>query len=104
MVFMEDSERAASLASQTSLEVGLHINFTMPFSAERVSPEILKHHKRVVSYLTKNKLAQVIYNPLLADSFHHLFSSQQKSLFAFMEDFPTFTMATIICISALICC
>jgi len=90
MVFMEDSERAASLASQTSLEVGLHINFTMPFSAERVSPEILKHHKRVVSYLTKNKLAQVIYNPLLADSFHHLFSSQQKEFIRLYGRLPDF--------------
>ena len=39
MVFMEDSERAAALASQTSLEVGLHLNFTMPFSAPGITPD-----------------------------------------------------------------
>ncbi len=90
MVFMEDSERAASLTTQTSLEVGLHINFTMPFSAEKVPSEVLKHHQRVVSYLTKNKLAQVIYNPLLADSFHRLFSSQQEEFIRLYGRLPDF--------------
>ena len=37
MVFMEDSERAASLTSETDVEVGLHINFTMPFGEDKVS-------------------------------------------------------------------
>jgi len=90
MVFMEDSERAAALASQTELEVGLHINFTMPFSAEKVSQKIPEHHKRVVSYLTKNKLAQVIYNPFLADSFLYLFSSQQEEFIRLYGRCPDF--------------
>jgi len=63
MVFMEDSERAARLALHTNLEVGLHLNFTMPFSANKISRSLREHHDRVISYLTKNKLAQVIYNP-----------------------------------------
>ena len=33
MVFMKDSERAASLAGEESVEVGLHLNLTTPFSA-----------------------------------------------------------------------
>jgi len=34
MVFMEDSERAADLAKEYSMEVGLHLNFTQEFAVE----------------------------------------------------------------------
>ena len=63
MVFMEDSERAASLALRNSLEVGLHLNFTLPFSASNIPPKLREHQNRLVSYLTKHKMFQVIYNP-----------------------------------------
>ena len=33
MVFAEDSERAAALALDRSIDVGLHLNFTSPFTA-----------------------------------------------------------------------
>ena len=78
MVFMEDSERAAALALKNSLEVGLHLNFTEPFSTCNISSKLQKHQNRVVSYLTGNKLAQIIYNPFLADSFNFLFLAQQE--------------------------
>lgn len=90
MVFMEDSERAAELALQTNIEVGLHLNFTMPFSAKKISRKLREQHNRVVSYLTKNKLAQIIYNPLLANSFNYLFLAQQEEfihLYARQPDF-----------------
>lgn len=90
MVFMEDSERAATLALQTKLEMGLHLNFTMPFNGLNVSPKIINHQKKVVSYLTKNKLAQVIYNPLLADSFDYLFLSQQEEFMRLYGRQPSF--------------
>ena len=32
MVFMEDSERAAELAKENELDVGLHLNFAEPFT------------------------------------------------------------------------
>lgn len=90
MVFMEDSERAAILASQTKLEVGLHLNFTMIFNAGAVSPKIMDYQKKVVSYLTRNKLDQVIYNPLLADSFNYLFLSQQEEFIRLYGRQPAF--------------
>lgn len=76
MVFMEDSERAAPLALQAGMELGLHINFTMPFSADNVSSNVREHQNRVISYLTRNKLTQIIYNPFLAGSFKYLFKVQ----------------------------
>lgn len=90
MVFMEDSERAAALALHTGLEVGLHINFTMPFSANKLSPKIREHHSRVVSYLTGNKLTQIMYNPLLANSFKFLFLSQQEGFMRLYGRHPDF--------------
>lgn len=78
MVFMEDSERAAALALQTNLEVGLHLNFTLPFSASNVPFKLREHHDRVISHLNRNKTAQIIYNPFLRNSFNFDFQSQQE--------------------------
>lgn len=78
MVFMEDSERAASLSLKTSVEVGLHLNFTLPFSASNIPPKLREHQNRLVSYLTKHKISKVIYTPFLTDSFKLLFESQQR--------------------------
>jgi len=90
MVFMEDSERAATLSSKSGLEVGLHLNFTLPYNACNVPQKLRKHQNRVVSYLTKHKLAQVIYNPFLADSFNFLFLAQQEEFICLYGKRPHF--------------
>jgi len=90
MVFMEDSERAASLAFKTSLEVGLHLNFTLPYSAFSIPPKLRKHQNRIISYLTKQKLTQVIYNPFLTDSFKLLFRAQQEEFVRLYGKLPDF--------------
>jgi predicted glycoside hydrolase/deacetylase ChbG (UPF0249 family) len=90
MVFMEDSERAAALTSKTALEVGLHLNFTMPYSAPKITREIRKQQENVISYLTKSESAQVIYNPFLADSFNALFLSQQEEFVRLYGRSPVF--------------
>ena len=90
MVFMEDSERAASLAIKAGLEVGLHLNFTEPFRACHMSSKLRDHQNRVVSYLTKHKLAQVIYNPFLADSFKLLSRAQEEEFMRLYGNSPEF--------------
>lgn len=90
MVFMEDSERAAELALQTNLEVGLHMNFTIPFSAGKISSKLCEHHLKVLSYLTTSKLTQIIYNPFLANSFNYLFLSQQAEFLRLYRRHPVF--------------
>ncbi|MGA2531520.1 MAG: ChbG/HpnK family deacetylase [Candidatus Aminicenantales bacterium] len=90
MVFMEDSKRAAPLALQAGMEVGLHINFTMPFSVDKISSNIRDRHSRVISYLSKSKLAQIIYNPLLADSFDFLFKAQLEEFMRLYGKAPDF--------------
>ncbi len=90
MVFMEDSERAASLAMNTSLEVGLHLNFTQAFSACNIPLKLREHHNRVVSYLSGNKFAQVIHNPFLTDSFKFLFRAQEEEFVRLYGKLPDF--------------
>jgi predicted glycoside hydrolase/deacetylase ChbG (UPF0249 family) len=90
MVFMEDSERAASLAFSNSLEVGLHINFTLPFSAYNITANLHEHQNRIVSYLAKHKVSQVIYNPFLTDSFNFVFLSQKEEFIRLYGRFPDF--------------
>ena len=88
MAFMEDSARAASLALETGAEVGLHLNFTLPFSGSNVPLKLREHHNRVVSYLTKHKIFQVIYNPLLTNSFNFVFLSQQEEFVRLYSRYP----------------
>ena len=90
MVFMEDSERAASIAFKASLEVGLHLNFTQSFTACNIPLEHREHLNRVASYLTKHKLFQVIYNPFLANSFNFLFLAQQEEFMRLYNKPPDF--------------
>jgi len=76
MVFMDDSERAGDLACQENVDAGLHLNFTTPFSAKKVPARLHEHHQRVMRYLGRNRLAQVIYHPGLANSFKYVVASQ----------------------------
>jgi predicted glycoside hydrolase/deacetylase ChbG (UPF0249 family) len=78
MVFMADSGRAAELATADGLDVGLHLNFSEPFTDGRC-PEILRHrHNRVVGFLKRNKYAQLLYNPSLRNEFAHSYSAQAE--------------------------
>jgi chitin disaccharide deacetylase len=69
MVFMEDSERAAALAKERNIDVGLHLNFSEPFSANPGSAILVDSHRKISSFLTRNKYAQLLYNPLLREVF-----------------------------------
>src|SRR5205807_5234886 len=76
MVFMSDSERAAELASANGLDVGLHLNFTEPFT-DGSCPENLRHcQDRIISFLRRNKYAQIVYNPWLRREFAYSYSAQ----------------------------
>ena len=76
MVFMQDSERAAALARDSPIEFGLHLNFTEPLNGASVPRPLRLHHDRVRRFLTRHKLAPVLYNPQLQHSFRILFKAQ----------------------------
>jgi predicted glycoside hydrolase/deacetylase ChbG (UPF0249 family) len=69
MVFMQDSERAAALAKEGNVDAGLHLNFSEPFSANPESAMLIDLHRRISTFLTRNKYAQLLYNPSLRDAF-----------------------------------
>jgi chitin disaccharide deacetylase len=78
MVFMEDSERAAKIAREQGIDVGLHLNFTTPFSGPGVSAVLGGHLEKVSRYLLKSRSAQVVYHPGLTESFKYLVSAQRE--------------------------
>jgi predicted glycoside hydrolase/deacetylase ChbG (UPF0249 family) len=76
MVFMSDSERAAALARERNVDVGLHLNFTEAFSAPIGHARLAEHHARVANFLLRNRFSQVVYHPRLTNSFEYLVSAQ----------------------------
>lgn len=76
MVFMSDSERAAALARERDVDVGLHLNFTETFSAPIGHARLAEHQERAATFLLRNRLSQVVYHPGLAGSFEYLVSAQ----------------------------
>src|SRR5580700_2369503 len=63
MVFMEDSVRAATLASERGIDAGLHLNFTTPFSAQDCPAALAQHQQPLARYLLRHRLAQVVFHP-----------------------------------------
>jgi hypothetical protein len=76
MVFMKDSERAAELALEQGIDVGLHLNFTTPFSAPALLDGLAEHQRRVSRFLLRDRLSQAVYHPGLANSFDYLVKAQ----------------------------
>ena len=78
MVFMEDSERAAELAKENELDVGLHLNFTDKFTANPCGSTLANHHDKIVRFLRGNKYSQLLYNPFLRTEFVYSYQAQAE--------------------------
>jgi predicted glycoside hydrolase/deacetylase ChbG (UPF0249 family) len=76
MVFMSDSERAAALARERGVDVGLHLNLTEAFLSPVGYADLAEHHSRVASFLLRSRFSQVVYHPRLANSFEYLVRAQ----------------------------
>lgn len=76
MVFMEDSERAATLACQANLEVGLHLNLSEAFSGAALDDNIRRQHTLIVRYLNRHRCAHLFFNPFLVKAFRDVVQSQ----------------------------
>jgi hypothetical protein len=69
MVFMDDSERAADLARQADLDVGLHLNFTQLFTQKGRASCVFECQERIVRALTRTKYSFLRYHPALRKQF-----------------------------------
>jgi chitin disaccharide deacetylase len=78
MVFMRDSERAASLCLQHNFDVGLHLNLDEQFNGSSPTALCKESLDSVATFLTKSKYSQVIYNPLLRRKFQYLYHVQYE--------------------------
>jgi len=76
MVFMQDSERAAELAKENELDVGLHLNFTDKFTANQYPQSLGNYHSKIVRFLRGNKYSQLLYNPFLREEFAYSYEAQ----------------------------
>jgi chitin disaccharide deacetylase len=76
MVFMEDSERAASIAFERGIDIGVHLNLTEAFSGRNVPVHLQQHHLRVAQFLLRHRFSQIVYHPGLATSFEYVTKAQ----------------------------
>ena len=76
MVFMSDSTRARALASELAVDVGLHLNFCEPFSSRNVPDALLAEHQTLVDFFNRSRYAQLIYNPMLRQTFKNVYEAQ----------------------------
>ena len=76
MVFMEDSDRAASLSRELTVDTGLHLNFSAEFTAQESSPTLVEHHHKVSRFLLSHPMARVFYHPGLTRSFEYVVNAQ----------------------------
>jgi predicted glycoside hydrolase/deacetylase ChbG (UPF0249 family) len=89
MVFMEDSNRAAALALENDLDVGLHLNFTTKFNQKNTSSKLLECQQRIAAFLQKNRYCFLLYNPILKRDFHYVFSAQYEEYIRLYHNKPT---------------
>lgn len=76
MVFMKDSERAATTALEHSIDAGVHLNFTTPFSATTCASRLIEHQQRLSRHLRMHRFAQVVFQPGLTSSFEYVVRAQ----------------------------
>jgi chitin disaccharide deacetylase len=76
MVFMQDSERAAHIATEQGLDIGLHLNLSASFSAPGIPTGLATHQQNVHDYLRAHRFARLLYHPGLVNSFRYAVARQ----------------------------
>jgi predicted glycoside hydrolase/deacetylase ChbG (UPF0249 family) len=89
MVFMADSARAAQLAKENELDVGLHLNFSERFSGERIAPTLAKYQEKMARFLLRNRYSQILYNPFLHKAFSYSCKAQIEEFMNLFGKSPT---------------
>lgn len=89
MVFMDDSERAAALAGDRGIDVGLHLNLTEAYSGQNVPTRALEHQQRVARFLRRHRFSQVMYHPGLASSFEYATKAQLEEFHRIYGEAPS---------------
>jgi predicted glycoside hydrolase/deacetylase ChbG (UPF0249 family) len=89
MVFMQDSERAAKIASANKYEVGLHVNFTELFTADNVNETEKYRQNKLVRFYSSNKYNRLLYNPFLSKDVKLCFKAQLEEFVRLYGKMPS---------------
>lgn len=76
MMFMDDSTRAAELAKEIGIEIGLHLNLTQELTGPGVPAMLQAQHARVRRFLRSSRYAVMLYHPFLQKAFHRVCKAQ----------------------------
>lgn len=77
MVWMQDSERAATIARERRLPIGLHLNLTMPFDGPQTPDDVAQRQRRLTEKLGRRVgLTRWAYRPLLRGEIDSAISDQ----------------------------
>ena len=76
MVFMADSARAAELAPDAGIDLGLHLNLSQPFTGEVRAKLLREYHDRVVRFITSTRYSRCVYHPTLRRQFRYVYEAQ----------------------------
>ena len=89
MMFMADSARAAGLARQVKLPVGLHLNLTQAYDSPEVSEVIAGHQQRVVRFMANRSRRRLGLAPHLLFSMRRVIADQLREFRALYGSEPT---------------
>jgi predicted glycoside hydrolase/deacetylase ChbG (UPF0249 family) len=78
MMYMEDSQRAADLAKQNKIDVGLHLNFDEGFTGNSYSKSLSECQVKLIRFLRRHKYSQLLYNPFLRKAFSYSYEAQME--------------------------
>jgi predicted glycoside hydrolase/deacetylase ChbG (UPF0249 family) len=76
MVFMQDSERAAELAKEHAVDVGLHLNLSQRYNGGVAAESAVKTQDRIVRFMKASKYAVLLYQPFLRKQFRDVYQDQ----------------------------
>jgi chitin disaccharide deacetylase len=76
MVFMEDSERAATMAQEHGIDAGLHLNLTAPFSASKCPARLAERQREIIECVRRHSFARVVFHPWMARTFEYVVKAQ----------------------------
>ncbi len=89
MVYMEDSDRAARLARERSLPVGLHLNLARPFTDAAAPAPVRERQRRLARYLGRARWRRWVPSPLLRAEVARCVEDQRERFAALYGAPPT---------------
>lgn len=89
MVWMQDADRAARLAHEHRLPVGLHVNLIRPFTDPATPPAVRERQQRLARYLSHARWRRWVPNPLLRAEVARCVEDQRDRFAALYGAAPT---------------